>query len=285
MNLKATVPSKPGLPYALAVRERRVLVPIARRCPFGCRYCYADDVTITPTDDVDLAVVVAAVVQLDPSSYDVIQLGYDGDPIASSSALRQMLPGLAATGKHINISTKGTTTAKVREFLGDMHRRTPAGISLNVSATCWDSAPTVEPRTPSPPHRLRSASLLYDEQNIPFVLSLRPLLPSVRDDELHTLLESAHASGALAAVTGPLYVQPDGRNMTWTSTTFEHVAPSRVSWSPAPLHYRRVEDPARVEKLKTYSESIGLPLYRSNADALRQLMARTNEGTTEETVS
>lgn len=267
------------LPYALSVRERRVLVPISRSCPFGCRYCYAGDAVIAPNDELDIERVAAAVTRIPVDDYDIIQLGYDGDPIASAPALRTLLPRLVATGKHVNISTKGTAQAGLRSFLGEMHRATPMGISLNVSATCWESAPEIEPRTPSPALRLRTAAALTSEHRIPFVLSLRPLLPSVPDAELFTLIDAARASGAVAAVTGPLYVLPDGSNMEWSNETFDDVAPARVTWSPAPVHYRRIEDSARIGRLRDYTESIGLSFHRANETALRQLIAITDSET------
>jgi DNA repair photolyase len=262
------------LPYALAVRERRVLVPIGRRCPFGCRYCYADDVT-TPSDkSLDVTHILAAIARLDSRSFDIIQLGYDGDPLASSGSLRLMLPVLADTGKHINISTKGLASMRLREFLGSVHKQTAMGISLNVSATCWESAPEIEPKTPTPYRRLKSASLLASEQSVPFVLSLRPLIPTIADNELHRLLDCAREMGAMAAVTGPLYAHPDGSNMTWSNQTYEEVEPTEVAWSPVPLRYRRIEDAQRVSKLKLYSESIGLQFYPKNAPALKQLVEK-----------
>lgn len=274
--IDAVVGQRQELTYVLSVRDRRVLVPIARSCPFGCRYCYAADGVIAPNDDVDIERVAAEVDRIPGDSYDIIQLGYDGDPIASAKALRRLLPRLVATGKHVNISTKGTASPSLRSFLGEMHRGTPLGISLNVSATCWDSAPEIEPRTPTPARRLRTASTLTVEHGIPFVLSLRPLLPSVPDSELFTLLDHARDNGAAAAVTGPLYVLPDGRNMAWTKETFDNVPPTRVTWSPAPVHYRRIEDSARIDRLRVYAESLGFPCHRTNEAALRQLMARTH---------
>jgi DNA repair photolyase len=274
--IDAVLGQRQELPYVLSVRERRVLVPIARTCPFGCRYCYAEDTAIAPNDDVDLARVAAALDRLPGDSYDVIQLGYDGDPIASAQALTTLLPRLVATGKHVNISTKGTASPSLRAFLGEMHRATPLGMSLNVSATCWESAPEIEPRTPLPGRRLRTASALSTEYGIPFVLSLRPLLPSVPDSELFTLLDHARDKGAAAVVTGPLYVLPDGRNMAWSNETFDDVAPTRVTWSPAAVHYRRIEDSARIDRLRGYAESRGFPFHRTNEAALRQLMARTH---------
>ncbi len=262
----------PGLPYELVPRERRVLVPIGRPCPFGCRYCYADDPTMTSAQPLSVPAITAALENLNPDSFDIIQLGYDGDPLTSTRRLREMLPVLADTGKHINISTKGRASAGLRAFLGEMHQRTPQGLSLNVSATCWDSAGHIEPRTPAPARRLSSAAALRSETSIPFVLSLRPLLPSVLDRELHKLLDHALASGATAAVTGPLYVQPDGSNMAWSGQSYEHVPEARVTWSPIPVRYRRIDDSLRVDGLRSYAEQIGLPLHSKNAPALRQLV-------------
>jgi DNA repair photolyase len=253
-------------------RERRVLVPIGDRCPFGCRYCYAENADISAAQSVDAADILTALSDLDADSYDIIQLGYDGDPLASTDRLHQMLPVLADTGKHINISTKGTASARLRRFLGLMHDRTPMGISLNVSATCWGSAKHIEPRTPAPGHRLKSAARLKSEESIPFVLSLRPLLPSVPDRELHRLLDCSLTAGATAVVTGPLYVHPDEHNMAWSGQQFRDVQPERVSWSPVPLSYKRIDDVDRIAGLREYADLIGLALFSKNAPALTKLI-------------
>lgn len=262
------------LPYELVARERRVLVPIGSRCPFGCRYCYAENSDISAAQSVDVADILMALGKLDSDSYDIIQLGYDGDPLASTDRLCQMLPVLAATGKHINISTKGIASPRIRTFLGSMHTRTPMGISLNVSATCWESARDIEPRTPAPDRRLGSASLLQSKESIPFVLSLRPLLPSVPDKELHRLLDCALTTGATAVVTGPLYVHPDEHNMAWSGQQFKDIRPEKVSWSPVPLTYKRIDDVGRIAGLRAYADLIGLPLFSKNAPALTQLIEK-----------
>lgn len=264
--------AKSALPYELVARERRVLVPIGRRCPFGCRYCYAGDPELTAAQPLSAGAIVAALEKLSPDSFDIIQLGYDGDPLASRGRLREMLPVLADTGKHINISTKGTASPELRHFLADMHARTRMGLSLNVSATCWGSAPDIEPRTPAPARRLDSAAALRAQASIPFFLSLRPLLPSVPDTELHELLRYARDSGATAAVTGPLYVLPDGSNMAWSRQSYANVPPASVTWSPVPVRYRRIGDDQRVAGLTSYAEQIGLPLYPKNAPALQRLV-------------
>ncbi len=260
------------MPYPLTVRDRRVLVPIGIRCPFGCRYCYADDPDITSAPRPDVASILAAVRDLDSGSFDIIQLGYDGDPLASRSALTALLPGLAETGKHINISTKANITRSLRDFLGSARSRTPLGISLNVSVTSWESAREIEPQTPVPYRRLSSASLLQAEKGIPFVVSLRPLLPMVQDDELFRVLDHAHRTSAAAVVTGPLYVTSDGSNMRWTGNSFDEFELADVAWSPIPLRYRRIEDSGRIEKLESHASSIGIPLYSNNASALAKLI-------------
>jgi DNA repair photolyase len=265
-----------GLPYPLLVRERRVLVPIGRRCPFGCLYCYASDDAIESTQPVDHKRIIESFSRLDSNTFDIIQLGFDGDPLASASALRELLPTLCESGKHVNISTKGTASAKLRRFLGAMHRKTPLGISLNVSAACWESAPRLEPRTPKPYLRLKSASRLMLEQSVPFVLSIRPIIPTVPDFELYSLLDCAQSMEAAAAVTGPLYVEPNGANTTWTTQKFDYIKPEKVEWSPVNLQYRRIHDRGRIELLRKYSDSIGLPLFSENSQALRYLIEKVH---------
>jgi DNA repair photolyase len=111
---------------------------------------------------------------------------------------------------------------------------------------------------------------------VPFVLSIRPIIPSVPDFELYTLLDFALSMRAAGAVTGPLYVEPSGSNITWSSRSYDYVRPEKLKWSPVNLQYRRIHDEERVELLRKYSDSIGLPLFLNNSEALQYLIKKVH---------
>src|SRR6266852_7181714 len=78
--------------YPLKPQDRRVLVPIGTACAFGCAYCYANAESIYPASAMRAAEIFAAFAELNPADYDIIQLGYDGDPFASRKRFVELAP-------------------------------------------------------------------------------------------------------------------------------------------------------------------------------------------------
>lgn len=256
------------LPYDLRVHKRRLLVPVGRPCPFRCTYCYADDVS---SGVVDPASIVAAAQRVPSDAFDTIQLGYDGDPFASLDAAEHLLPALADLGKHLNLSTKARIPSRALGLIRDALGRTAAGLSLNVSITCWDSAPRIEPDTPSPRMRLAGAAMVRRELGVPFVVALRPLLPVVAERELERVVDEAAAEGATGVVTGPLYLSDEIDDQELVDAGAVVAAPARVEWSPVALRYRRVASDARIDRLAEHAREVGIELFRDNTAALERM--------------
>ena len=262
-----TVPQ--ALNYQLRIRQRRVLVPIGTACPFGCTYCYAPE--ISAPYGITAESIVDAVRALDQSRFDVIQLGYDGDPFAPLDALYAIVPPLSQLGKHINLSTKARIPRSAHALLAEAHAVTSRGLSVNLSLTCWESAPTVEPRTPLPAQRIAGATALTTATEIPFVAALRPLLPDVSDAELRRLVDAVAASPAVGVVTGPLYAAEQDQQPADRSTT-RLVPPRLVDWSPVPMARRRLDDARRRKMVGSYARERGLASFTKNVQALEVMV-------------
>ena len=254
------------LHYKLRIRQRRVLVPIGTVCPFGCYYCYAPE--ISAPNGIDADSIVDAVRALDQRRFDIIQLGYDGDPFAPLHALNAILPPLSRLDKHINLSTKARIPRSAINLLGHAHAATSRGLSVNVSLTCWESAPSIEPRTPPPSQRLAGANAMTAETGIPFIAALRPLLPNVSDDELCRVVDAVAASSALGVVTGPLYVAELDPDHTSSGGT-QGLDPQFVPWSPVPMSRHRIDDRRRRRMIAARARERGLASFTKNAHALR----------------
>jgi hypothetical protein len=71
------------------VGQNRVLVPVGKPCPFGCRYCYTrgGEVGLTRVEAEDILLPLQEFARHTP--FETIQFGYDGDPFARPE------PGLA----------------------------------------------------------------------------------------------------------------------------------------------------------------------------------------------
>jgi len=269
------------LPYSLRIHNRRVLVPVGEECTFGCRYCYTRTSEVF-NGDIDVSAILDGIKALNPNDYDIIELGYDGDPLASKSRFFALGPPLALLGKHLNISTKGTatdpTTRDWLRHLVDISNWSGGGLSALVSVCCWSSASIVEPNTPSPAKRLRFGNWLTKELGVPYFLALRPVLPGVTDEELRAVIRKARRYQAKGVVAGPLYVDVAGTFMRWNSNSFDHSEPAPIPWAPVNLNWRRIENPSRLDMLVTYASSLGVPFFTASVDAIRTVMPVTSHG-------
>src|SRR3954447_9012902 len=145
------------------VDKNRVLVPVGEPCPFGCRYCYTrnGEVGLTRVKVEDILTPFAQFAR--EAHFETIQFGYDGDPFARPERGITMLKALARMHKHVNFSTKALLAGPILEALSDIRCcMEAAGTTLSalVSLSCWDSAPAVEPHTPSPAERMLTVANL-----------------------------------------------------------------------------------------------------------------------------
>ena len=167
------------------VEQNRVLVPVGEPCPFGCRCCYTrgGEVGLTRVEAEDILLPLQEFARHTP--FETIQFGYDGDPFARPEPGLAMLSQLATLGKHVNFSTKalleGPTIAALRGLCRTMEARGTT-LSAPVSFSCWESAPAVEPHTPSPSERMRTVANLTGV-GIPVFIAMRPILPHLPDTE------------------------------------------------------------------------------------------------------
>ncbi len=261
------------------VEKERVLVPVGEPCPFGCRYCY------TRGGEVGLAHVNAADILSrfqqfsQENSFDTIQLGYDGDPFARPERGIAMLKQLATTGKHVNFSTKALLEGSTLDALSDIYRHMEANghtLSALVSLSCWDSAPVVEPHTPSPWERMLTVKNLK-HIGIPVFIAVRPILPHIPDSEYESIATEGVRAGCEGFILGPLYADERGRFVRFIPPAVLKEAPSRtstVSWSAHTPTWTRYEDADRLERLLFMIERKGGRTFLSSADAMSLVLQK-----------
>src|SRR5579884_863707 len=204
---------------AFKVEKRRVLVPVGTPCPFGCRYCYTrgGEVGLAHIDIAEILTRFQEFNAVNAPLFDTIQFGYDGDPFAYPERGVMMLRYLAAAGKHVNFSTKAAPTEFLLNALQDIRAQMAAqGTSLSalVSLSCWDSAASVEPHTPSPRERIRLVARLH-QIDIPVFIAVRPILPHIADSEYERLFREGLRAGCDGFVLGPLYADDRGQFVRW----------------------------------------------------------------------
>lgn len=255
------------------VEKNRVLVPVGEPCPFGCRYCY------TRGGEVGLSRVSAEEILgrfrqfAQETAFDTIQFGYDGDPFARPERGLAMLGRLATMRKHVNFSTKALLEGATIDALDDIRCQMEAAgtmLSALISLSCWDSAPIVEPHTPSPRERIQTLANLK-RIGVPAFIAVRPVLPHIADSEYEQIVDEGIRAGCEGFILGPLYVDARGQFARFVPPDILATVPGRtgsVPWSAHSPTWTRYEDPARLQRLLAMIERRGGRTFLSSADAV-----------------
>ena len=264
------------------VNKNRVLVPVGEPCPFGCRYCYTrnGEVGLTRVKVEDILTPFSQFAR--EAHFETIQFGYDGDPFARPERGITMLKQLARMGKHVNFSTKALLEGSILDALSDIRSHMEAAgtvLSALVSLSCWDSASTVEPHTPSPAERMLTVANLK-QIGIPVFITVRPVLPHIPDSEYERIADEGIRSACEGFILGPLYADAEGRFVRFIPPALLAQVPGQtgsVPWSAHAPTWTRYEDTTRLQRLLLMIERKGGRSFLSSADvvALVHQLVRT----------
>lgn len=255
------------------VEKNRVLVPVGEPCPFGCRYCYTrgGEVGLSRVSIEDILTPFRQFARETP--FETIQFGYDGDPFSRPERGIAMLKELAMMGKHVNFSTKALLEGPTLDALSDIrYRMQAAGTTLSalISLSCWDSAPAVEPHTPSPHERMLTVANLK-RIDIPVFIAVRPVLPHIPDSEYERIVDKGILAGSEGFILGPLYADDRGMFVRFIPPEVLAKVPSQartVSWSAHAPTWTRYEDATRLQDLLRMIKRKGGRAFLSSADAM-----------------
>jgi DNA repair photolyase len=257
------------------VEKNRVLVPVGEPCQFACRYCYTrgGEVGLSPVNTDDILARFKQFAQETPVPFATIQFGYDGDPFSRPERGLSMLQQLATMDKNINFSTKAALNSLTLNTLDEIRSSMDAigtVLSALVSLSCWDSAPAVEPHTPSPSERILTVANLKDIE-IPTFIAIRPMLPHIPDYEYERIVDEGILAGCDGFILGPLYSDKRGQFTRFIPPAVLAQIPSRtnpVSWSAHAPTWTRYEDASRLQRLLLMIEHKGGRTFVSSADAM-----------------
>ena len=263
------------------VEKNRVLVPVGEPCPFACRYCYTrgGEVGLARVEMDDILTRFRQFAR--ENSFELIQFGYDGDPFARPDRGIAMLTQLAMMRKHINFSTKALITGTTLNALDDIRRSVgTAGKTLSalVSLSCWESAATVEPHTPTPTERIQTIANL-SRIGVPTFIALRPILPHIADEEYERIVDEGLRAGCAGFVLGPLYADSKGRFVRFIPPQILAQVPHKtgsVSWSAHAPIWTRYEDPHRLHRLAAMIQQKGGQTFFSSTDAMNAFHQKDN---------
>ena len=143
-------------------------------------------------------------------------------------------------------------------------------LSALVSLSCWDSAPAVEPHTPSPSERMLTVANLK-RIGIPVFIAVRPVLPDIPDSEYECIVDEGIRAGCEGFILGPLYADTDGQYVRFIPPAVLEKVPSRtesVSWSAHAPMWTRYEDANRLRRLLLMIKQKEGRTFLSSADAV-----------------
>lgn len=111
---------------------------------------------------------------------------------------RQCLEVALEAGQPVGIITKNALVTRDLDLLRELAARNLASVSFGVTSLDTQLARTMEPRTSSPPARLRAISQLR-EAGVPVSVMVAPVIPGLNDIEIPRILQAASDAGAMTA--------------------------------------------------------------------------------------
>jgi DNA repair photolyase len=110
----------------------------------------------------------------------------------------QILAVLARARHPVAITTKGALIARDIPDLIPLAKANLCRVGISITTLDPDLSRRLEPRAPSPAHRLATIAALA-QAGIPVRVMIAPVIPALTDHELEAILTAAKKAGALAA--------------------------------------------------------------------------------------
>jgi DNA repair photolyase len=180
-------------------------------CEHGCVYCYARPshsyLDLSPGLDFETQIFYKpnAATQLqkewEKRSYECkpITIGANTDPYQPAEKTfeitRQLLEQFVEYRHPVNIITKGSLIIRDLDLLADLAADNLCSVAISIPTMDDDLKRVMEPRVPSARSRLKAMKLL-SENGVPTSALLAPIIPSINDNEIESILEAVATAGA-----------------------------------------------------------------------------------------
>ncbi|MBY8974658.1 PA0069 family radical SAM protein [Rhodobacteraceae bacterium NNCM2] len=208
-----------------------------RGCEHGCVYCFARpthaQLGFSPGLDFETrlmakpraAELLATALRKPGYTVAPIAIGTNTDPYQpierEHRVMRRVLEVLWEHRHPVCITTKGSLLMRDADLIGKMARAGLASVTISLTTLDNRLSRAMEPRAAAPGKRISMIRALAD-QGVPVSANLAPVIPSMTDHEIETLVEAAAAAGAKSAgmilLRLPLEVAPLFRD--WLAREF-----------------------------------------------------------------
>ena len=258
----------------LHIDKERVLLYSRLNCPFGCRYCFVDDLDQEQRKHVSyLSEEQYELIGQLPEEVTLIMLGCDTEFFQSKEDSMAVLKRLAKTGKDISIVTKyalpANSVSKINSIRLEMSSRGSL-LAYSVSLPCFESALAWEPKSHSPEKRIESLKRLFNS-GFKTLVAIRPLLPTITDAELNRVVSST-SDICHGYYPGPLYLKNLDKELIppeIIKTLYaEKIQPH---WMPEGNEFFKLEKPGQMEFLKSCVAEKGKKMFAGAAEAIQFL--------------
>ncbi|OGN07270.1 MAG: hypothetical protein A2750_03055 [Candidatus Yanofskybacteria bacterium RIFCSPHIGHO2_01_FULL_45_42] len=256
----------------IILEKERVLTYSKLSCPLGCRYCFVGDLNIEQQKDaVYLSEKQTELLFQLPSEIKLIMLGCDTEFLQDKKSALEILGRLIKTGRDISIITKLSLPPEFIKNLSEINRKLNKNgnfLIFSISLTCLESAKIWEPKVPAPAKRIETLRSVH-ESGIKTLLALRPLLPTISDSELESVIKLTEGISC-GFYSGPLYLKnlDEDPIRDIKDLIIEKVEPD---WMPKGNSFYKVEKAGQMENLKNVIEKYNKKLFDGVAEAVKYL--------------
>lgn len=258
----------------LKIDKDRVLTYSQLSCPLDCRYCFVDDLNFNQQKHVSyLSERQQELIDELPENVNLIMLGCDTEFFQSRKGALAVLEKLARQNRDVSVITKLSLNQEFILQLREIDEKLKSHdnfLTFSTSIPCWESAKVWEPKAPDPQSRTRTLKLV-NQSGIRTLLALRPLLPTIPDEELREVIDRTvqYTDGYYS---GPLYLKELDEELIPANIRpdliIEHLQPH---WMPEGNMFYKIEKSGQMEVLKNIVNSHGKEFYEGAAEAIEHL--------------
>jgi DNA repair photolyase len=267
MSFEKGIFDKKGLVFD----KERVLTYSKLRCPLECRYCFVDDLSASQQQRgvAYLSNEQMEILQNLPEEISLIMLGCDTEFFQNKKDALITLHRLADLKKDISVITKltlsGSYISEIKEVSSKLEQQGNI-FSFSISIPCLESSKIWEPKVSLPERRIETLKKLSN-QGIHTFVAMRPLLPTISDDELSRIVE-ATKDFSIGYYSGPLYLKDLDPNLI-PESILDNLAVERLQphWMPEGNLFYKIERLGQMEYLRQIISESGKFFFDGAAEA------------------
>ena len=202
-----TTNKSPDIPFSQSINPYR-------GCEHGCPYCYARPAHAylghSPGLDFETKLYVKVntreklISELSNPNYKpkTIALGANTDPyqpIEREYKMTRSVLEICLETKHpVTIVTKSALVCRDKDLLEQLASHNLVRVALSITSLDHRIARSMEPRASTPSKRVEAVKILSDH-GVPTMVMMAPVIPSLNDAEMETILKTSSESGARSA--------------------------------------------------------------------------------------